>query len=174
MPARPSWDGFLKVNLLAVPVKAYSAIVSGGGKIHFHLVHKKCNNRIRYKKTCPVHGEVRNDEIVSGYEIAKGQYVIVEPEDLNKLRTENDNAISIDVFIHPRELDPVYYSGRTYYLVPDGRVAQKPYSVLQEVMAAQERFGIAPGRLFGTRAAGRGAAGGRPAGSESSQLFRPG
>jgi DNA end-binding protein Ku len=143
MPARPSWEGFLRFNLLAVPVKAYTASVSGGGKIAFHQIHRKCHNRIRYHKTCPVHGVIRNDEIVSGYEVAKGQYVIVEPEDLDKLRTENDKAISIDAFIHPEALDPVYYSGRTYYLVPDGRVAQKPHTVLQEVLAAQERFGIA-------------------------------
>src|ERR1700730_12538329 len=82
MPSRPSWEGFLRFNLLAVPVKAYSAAVSGGGKIAFHQIHKECHNRIRHKKFCPVHGEVRNDEIVSGYEIAKGQYVIIDPEDL--------------------------------------------------------------------------------------------
>jgi DNA end-binding protein Ku len=143
MPARPSWDGFLKVNLLAVPVKAYSALVSGGGKIHFHLVHKKCNNRIRYKKVCPIHGEVQKDEIVTAYEFAKHKVVIIEPEELDKLRTDQDKAITIDAFVHPEALDPVYFSGRTYYLVPNGRVAQKPYAVLQEVMAAQGRYGIA-------------------------------
>ncbi len=149
MPARPTWEGYLRFNLLAVPVKAYSASVSGGGKIAFHQIHKKCHNRIRYQKTCPVHGPVRNDEIISGYEIAKGQYVAVEPEELDKLRTENDKAISIDSFIHPEALDPVYYSGRTYYLVPDGRVAQKPYTVLQDVLAAEQRFGIAQVVFFG-------------------------
>jgi DNA end-binding protein Ku len=143
MPARPSWDGFLKVNLLAVPVKAYSAAVSGGGKIHFHLVHKKCNNRIRYKKVCPIHGEVEKEEIVTAYEFAKHKVVIVEPEELDKLRTEQDKAISIDAFIRAEQLDPVYLTGRTYYLVPDGRVAQKPYAVLQEVMAGRDRYGIA-------------------------------
>jgi DNA end-binding protein Ku len=143
MPARPSWEGYLKFNLISVPVKAYSATLTGGGKIGFHLIHKKCNSRIRYQKVCPIHGEVHKDEIVSGYEFAKGQYVIVDPSELDKLRTENDKAISIDAFVHPGALDPVYFSGRTYYLVPEGRVAQKPYGVLQEVMARQERYGIA-------------------------------
>jgi DNA end-binding protein Ku len=143
MPSRPSWEGFLKFNLIAVPVKAYGATVSGGGKIGFHLLHKKCNSRIRYQKVCPVHGEVTKDEIVSAYEYAKGQYVTVEPEELENLRTENDKTIGIDTFIRPQDLDSVYFSGRTYYLVPDGRVAQKPYAVFQEVLAAKERFGIA-------------------------------
>jgi DNA end-binding protein Ku len=149
MPSRPSWDGFLRFNLIAIPVKAYSAAVSGGGKIAFHLIHRKCNSRIRYKKVCPIHGEVDKDEIATGYEVAKGQYVIVDPAEMDKLRTENDKAISIDAFIHPDDLDPIYLSGRTYYLVPDGRVAQKPYTVLQEVMAAEKRYGIAQVVLAG-------------------------
>src|SRR5262245_59972591 len=78
MPARPSWEGFLTFNLISIPVKAYNAAMSGGGKIGFHLLHAKCGERIRYKKVCPVHGEVANDEIVSGYEYAKGEYVTVE------------------------------------------------------------------------------------------------
>src|SRR5205814_1362796 len=76
MASRPSWEGFLKVNLISVPVKAYNAAESGGGKIGFHLVHKECNSRIRYKKVCPVHGEVENSEIVKAYEYAKGKYII--------------------------------------------------------------------------------------------------
>src|SRR5207237_3135590 len=90
-----------------------------------------------------IHGEVTKDEIVSGYEYSKGSYVIVDPGELDKLRTENERAIAIDSFIHPADVDPAYFSGRTYYLVPDGRVAQKPYAVLREVMAKEERYGIA-------------------------------
>jgi DNA end-binding protein Ku len=141
--ARPSWDGFLKFNLIAVPVKAYNATVSGRGKIGFHLVHRKCHSRIRYEKVCPIHGKVDKGEIASAYEFAKGQYVLVEPDEQKKLWTENEKAISIDSFVRPEAVDPIYFSGRTYYLVPDGRVAQKAYAVLQEVMAAEQRFGIA-------------------------------
>lgn len=143
MPSRPSWEGYLKFNLIAVPVKAYGATVSGGGKIGFHMLHKKCNSRIRYQKVCPIHGEVTKDEIVSAYEYAKGQYVTVEPEEIENLRTENDKTIGIDTFIRPEDLDPVFFSGRNYYLVPDGRVAQKPYAVFQEVLSAKQRFGVA-------------------------------
>jgi DNA end-binding protein Ku len=143
MAARTSWEGYLRLNLLSVPVKAYSATVSGGGRIGFHLLHAKCNSRIHYKKVCPIHGEVPNEEIVSGYEFAKGKYVTVEPEELDKLLPENEKSIDIDVFIRPKDLDPIYYDGRTYYLVPDGRVAQKPYAVLQRVMAEHERYAVA-------------------------------
>jgi DNA end-binding protein Ku len=142
MASRPSWEGFLKFNLISVPVKAYNA-AAGGGKIGFHLLHRKCNSRIRYKKVCPIHGEVPNDEIVSGYEVAKDQYAIVERDERGELRTEDDKAITVDAFVEPEAVDPVYYSGRTYYLVPDGKVAQKPYVVLFDAMSARHRFAVA-------------------------------
>ena len=143
MAARPSWDGFLKFNLISVPVKAYSATASGGGKIGFHLIHKGCNSRIRYKKVCPIHGEVGNDEIVSAYEHAKGQYIVVDAAESKGLRLEDEKAIAIDVFISPDQLDPLYYTERSYYLVPDGKVAQKPYAVLRAAMAQEERYALA-------------------------------
>jgi DNA end-binding protein Ku len=143
MALRSSWEGFLRLNLISVPVKAYSATQSGGGRISFHQIHAKCKNRIRYKKVCPVHGEVPNDEIVSGYEIAKGQYVLVKPEELKKLKSEADKSIEIDVFIKPHELDPLYFTDRSYYLTPSGKAGQKPYAVLQKVMADEDRYAVA-------------------------------
>ena len=143
MATRPSWEGFLKLSLISVPVRAYGASVSGGGKIHFHMLHAKCGERIRYQKVCPVHGEVAKDEIVPGYEYSKGEYVVVEADELNKLRGESDKGISIDVFIDADALDPIYYSSRSYYLVPSGKVGQHPYAVLHKVMSEKNRFAVA-------------------------------
>ncbi len=142
MAMRSSWEGYLRLNLISVPVKAFSATTAGRGRIGFHLLHAKCNSRIRYKKVCPIHGEVRNDEIVSGYEHAKDQYVVIKKEELQKLRPETDKAIEIDVFVDPPELDPAYFTERVYYLTPDGRAAQKSYAVLQQVMADSGRYAI--------------------------------
>src|SRR5262245_25347304 len=143
MAVRSSWEGSLRLNLISVPVKAYSATKSGGGRIRFHQIHAKCKNRIRYKKVCPVHGEVPNDEIVSGYEVAKGQYVLVKPEELKKLKSDADKSIEIDVFIKPNEFDPLYLTDRSYYLTPSGKAGQKPYAVLQKVMADEDRYAVA-------------------------------
>jgi DNA end-binding protein Ku len=149
MALRTAWEGYLRLNLLSVPVKAYSATVSGRGKIGFHQIHAKCNSRIRYKKTCPVHGEVSHDEIVSGYEIADGQYVLIDRKDLARLRPGADKAITIDVFIRPEALDPVYYTDRTYYLTPDGEVGRQSYAVLRKVMAEDGRYAVATMVLSG-------------------------
>lgn len=143
MAQRSAWKGFLKLSLISVPVKAYTATVSGGGEISLNQIHAACNNRIQYKKFCPVHGEVKQDEIVSGYESAKGQYVLINPDELDKLRSEADKAITIDTFIDPDALDPIYYGEKTYYLIPDGPVAMKPYAVIRDGMAEEGRFGVA-------------------------------
>lgn len=143
MPARPSWSGYLKFNLISVPLKGYNAAAAEGGKVGFHLLHKGCNERIRYQKVCPIHGEVSNDEIVSAYEVSKGEYVIADKDERKRIRSEDDKTIAVETFIHPEAIDPVFYSGRSYYLLPDGKVAQKPYLVLLETMVKTVRQAVA-------------------------------
>src|SRR5262245_56523505 len=106
MAARHLWSGFLKLSLVTVPVKAYTASDSGG-EIHLNQLHAECNSRIQYKKTCPIHGEVTDDQIVSGYEYEKGQYVTIDPEELDRLRTPADKMIGIDAFVSPDTIDPI-------------------------------------------------------------------
>lgn len=134
MAMRSSWDGYLKLSLISVPIRAFTATVPGGGDIHFHQLHKDCGQRIKYQKVCPVHGEVSKEEIVAGYEYEKGRYVEIAPEEKAALPQENDQAINIDVFTTSEELDPRYFSGKTYYLLPDGPAGQKPYALLHHVM----------------------------------------
>jgi DNA end-binding protein Ku len=143
MAARSAWKGFLRLSLVSVPLKAYTANPSGGGEIHLNQLHKECNSRINYKKTCPVHGEIPNDEIVSGYEYSKGQYVIVDKEEVEKLRTEDDKAIKIDAFVSPTTFDVIYFTGKNYHLVPDGPIGQKPYAVLVEAMTQEKKHAVA-------------------------------
>src|SRR5688572_4166314 len=111
MSLRHSWKGFLKLSLVTIPVKAIPAI-AGGNEIHLNQLHAACHNRIRYRKTCPVHGEVANDEIVSGYEYAKDQYVVIDPDEIDKLRTASDKAITIDAFVAPGSIDPLHAAGK--------------------------------------------------------------
>lgn len=85
-----------------------------------------CHSRIQYRKTCRIDGEVSQEEIVRTYEYANGQYAVIEPEEIDVLRTESDKAISVDTFVPADAIDPVYLSGTGYYLVPDGPVGQRP------------------------------------------------
>jgi len=149
MAIRSSWRGFLRLSLVSVPVKAYTASVTGDGEIHLNQLHSKCNSRIRYQKVCPIHGEVPNDEIISGYEYSKGQYVVIDKEERDALRTKSEKAINIDKFIPPSAVDPLYYDGRNYFLVPDGPVGQKPYALLCQAMAEENRCALAQAALSG-------------------------
>jgi DNA end-binding protein Ku len=148
MAARSSWKGYLKFSLISVPVKGYSARTSGGS-IALHQLHAKCHRRIKYKKTCPIHGEVSKDEIVSGYEYADGQYVVIEPDELDQIRGESERAINVDAVVPLKSIDPLYYTDKTYYLVPDGAVGQKPFVLIQKALADDNLAAIARAVLFG-------------------------
>ena len=130
MAPRSSWKAFLKLSLVSVPVRGFTASKSGGD-IRLNQLHKECNTRVKYQKVCPEHGELTSDQIVKGYEHSKGEYVIIEDDELG---TQSDHSINIEGFIPPDAVDPVYHAGRTYYLVPDGTPGQKPYALLHRGM----------------------------------------
>ncbi len=141
--ARPVWKGVLRLSLVTVPVRAYTALVTGQGEIHLNQLHKECHSRIRYQKTCPIHGEVTNDEIVMGYEYAKGHYVEIDDEERDRARSQSDKAIEIDKFVPLAKIEPVFFQGRNYYLLPDGATGQKPYAVLHKAMVDEKRCAVA-------------------------------
>ena len=134
MARSSSWKGYLRVSLVSVPVRAYNAVQSGGARVSFNQLHETCKSRIRYRKVCPIHGEVPGDEIVSGYEYAKGQYVLVDADEIERLRPEGDRSIAVDAFVPAGKVDPIYHTGKNYYLTPDGPVGQKPYQILRDAM----------------------------------------
>jgi DNA end-binding protein Ku len=149
--ARSVWKGFIQFSLVSVPVRAYSATASAGsgGEIRLNQLHAECHNRIRYQKVCPVHGEVKQDEIVSGYEFAKDQYVIIDPGEIEKLRKPSEKAIGIEAFIKPDAIDERFFSGRTQYLLPEGAPAFKPYALLHKTLVETNRVAFAKVVLAG-------------------------
>ena len=139
---RASWKGNLTFGLVSFPVQAFNAFNREQSDIHFHQLHTTCHRRIHYQKVCPIHGEVPNDEIVSGYEYAKGKYVEIEPEELDALGTMRERSLTIDTFVEPETIDPIYLDGRMYYLLPAGGGAEEPYAVMAEAMEREERYGV--------------------------------
>ena len=149
MASRSVWSGFIRFGLVSVPVKAYTTAASGGGGISLNQLHRECNSRINYKKVCPTHGELKAEDIVSGYEFAKDQYVIIDPEEIEKMRSPDEKAIDVKAFIPPDQIDSRYYSGKNWYLLPNGPVALKPYALLLKSMQEQDLFGFAQVALRG-------------------------
>ncbi len=152
MAARPTWKGFIRFSLVSIPVRGYSAAApaSQGGKVTLHQLHKDCGSRVRYIKTCPTHGELKSDDIVSGYEFADDQYVVIDPAELSKIRSKNERTIEIEAFISDRKIDPRFHSGRTMYLTPEGNIGRKPYSMLHRLLIEEKKVGFATG-VFSNR-----------------------
>ena len=148
MPPRSSWKGFIRFSLVSLPIKAYTASATGG-EIHLRQLHRECNSPINYRKVCPIHGEVKQEDIVSGYEHVKGQFVVLEPEDMKKLREDGAKAVSILGFIRRGTVDPIHYAGKSHYLLPDGPIGQKPYALLHRAMVEEEFLAVAKVILSG-------------------------
>ena len=138
----------MKLSLVSVPVRAFTAHATEG-EVRLNQLHDACNHRVKYVKTCPEHGEIGTDEIVSGYEYAKGQYVRIDLDELKKLRKESDRSVQIRGFFPPDQLDPIYHAGRTYYLLPDGAVGGKPYALLLQAMLDEGLVALAQVVLTG-------------------------
>src|SRR4029077_15258440 len=146
MPARPTWKGYLKISLVNIPVKVFPA-TDTGATLSFNQLHAECQTRIQQKRWCPnCQREVPNTDIVKGFEFEKGRYVIMEEEDIEKVRVESTRVISLDKFTDDTAIDPIYLE-RAYYLAPDGPVAREAFAVIREGMAG--KAGIGKMALYG-------------------------
>ena len=141
MAARPVWQGFIRFSLVNIPAQGFTATASGGeGEVHLNQLHKGCGARVKYEKSCPIHGKLAASDIESGYEFAKDQYVTIDPDTLAGLRKGNDKTIGIEAFVSRTCIAPRFFSGRTMYLLPDSPVGGKPYAMLHQLMVETKKF----------------------------------
>ncbi len=140
MAARATWKGYLKISLVTIPVRVFPAYDTAA-TISFNQLHGECRSRIQQKKWCPkCERELQASEIVKGYEFDKGRWVVVDEEDLQKVRPESTRVINLVQFADEAALDPIYYE-RPYYLAPDGDVAAEAFAVMREGMAGKTGIG---------------------------------
>jgi DNA end-binding protein Ku len=140
MPARPTWKGFLKISLVNIPVRVFPATDSAA-TISFNQLHGECQTRIQQKRWCPkCEREVPLAEVVKGYEFEKGRYVVMDEEDLAKVRPESTRVIDLVQFTDATAIDPIYVE-RPYYLAPDGQMAQEAFAVMREGMKGKAGIG---------------------------------
>ena len=143
MAYRPSWQGHLKLSLVTCPVALYTA-TNSGGDVHFHLINPATNNRIKMITTDPDTGPVERSKLVRGYEISKGEYIILTDEEIKSVKLESTKTIDIERFVPEAEIDRIYWDS-PYFLAPDGEMAQEAFNVIR---AAMEKSGqIALGRI---------------------------
>jgi DNA end-binding protein Ku len=144
---RAYWKGYLKLSLVSCPVALFPAS-SEREKISFHQINKATGNRIKYRKVDAESGEeVEAADIIKGYEAGKGEYIEIEPEELEAIAIESKRTIEIDAFVPKKEIDELYLNN-PYYLAPDGEVGQQAFAVIRE--AIREEGMVALGRVVFT------------------------
>jgi DNA end-binding protein Ku len=148
MAYRPTWQGHLKLSLVTCPVALYTA-TNSAGDVHFNLINPKTNNRIKMITTDPDTGPIERSELVKGYEVSKGEYILLTNDEINSVKLESTKTIEIERFVPGDEIDRLYWDN-PYFLAPDGKLAQEAFGVIRTAM---EKSGqIALGRVvIGTR-----------------------
>lgn len=143
MATRPTWQGHLRLSLVSCPVALYTG-TSAAGEVHFNLLHKETMNRIRMIPTDPETGPVERADIVRGFEVDKGRYVVLADEEIAAVRLESTRTLDIERFVDEGEIDRLYWNA-PYYLTPDGKDAAEAFGVIREAM---DRAGkVALGRV---------------------------
>jgi DNA end-binding protein Ku len=147
MAPRANWKGFLKVGELSCPVALYTA-ASSSDRIAFHTLNRETGHRVKRQFVDPETGEpVPADQQVKGYEVAKGEYVMLEPEEVAAAVPESDKTLDVEAFIDCGEIDDIYFD-RPYYLAPSSPAAQEAFALIREGMRAKKVAALARAVLF--------------------------
>ena len=134
------WSGYLTFGLISMPVRLFSG--ARGSRISFNQLHRDDHARVKQQLVCSVDGKVLDrDEIVKGFEYRKGEYVIVDPDELKRIEPKTAKAMEILEFVKADEVDPVYFES-SYYLQPD-EGGEKPYALLVRALKETQYMGIA-------------------------------
>src|SRR5258705_1678746 len=142
MAPRAYWKGYLKLSLVSCPIALYPA-ASSSERVSFNRINAKTGNRLKQQMVDAESGEpVEKDDIKRGYEYAKGQYLIVEDEEIDKIKIESTHTIDIDSFVPRAEIDDRYLAS-PYYIAPTDKVGQEAFSVIRDVMRDQKMVGLA-------------------------------
>lgn len=140
MAARAYWQGQIRLALVSIPVEIYSATKSGA-QIAFHQIHEPSGKRVRYEKTVPGLGPVKPEDIVKGYEVSKGDYVLLQPEEIDAVKLESKKTLELTQFVDASEIDVLYYE-RPYYVVPADDLAEEAFIVLREALRRTKKVGL--------------------------------
>jgi len=143
MATRPTWQGYLRLSLVSCPVALHTA-TSRADDVSFNMLHKTTHNRIRMVPTDPETGPVERADIVKGYEIEKGRYVVVTEDEIRNVRLETTRTIDIERFVDESDIDRLYWND-PYFLAPDGDMAVEAFSVIRQAMEGAGK--VALGRL---------------------------
>jgi len=138
--ARSTWKGSLKLSLISIPIRVFPA-TNPGSDVSFRQFHRKCHTPIKMKRWCPhCEEEVGLNDVVKGYETSKGHFVMVENEEIEKLRPESTRTVDLSHLLDASAIDPLYIE-RAYFLAPDNKAAASSFAVMREALAGKAAVG---------------------------------
>ncbi|MFO1115258.1 MAG: Ku protein [Beijerinckiaceae bacterium] len=137
---RTFWKGHMRLALVTIPIRLVTA-EKASAVPRFHQIDRKSKQRIRYIKVVPGKGEVAKEDIVMGYEVEPGNYVLMEEGELDAVRLETRHTIELTQFVDLAEIDPLYFD-RPYYVLPDGDVAEEGYCVIRDALKEKKKAAI--------------------------------
>jgi DNA end-binding protein Ku len=140
MAARAYWQGQIRLALVSIPVEIYSATKSGA-QISFHQIHEPTGKRIKYEKVVPGVGPVDLDEIVKGYEVEKGEYVLLDQDEIDAVKLESKKTLELTQFVDASDIDVLYYE-KPYFVVPADDLAEEAFIVLREALRRTRKVGL--------------------------------
>ncbi|MDP9415017.1 MAG: Ku protein, partial [Pseudomonadota bacterium] len=140
MAARAYWRGQIRLALVSIPVEIFSATKSGAA-ISFNQIHEPTGKRIKYEKVVPGVGPVDPGEIVKGYEVEKGSYVLIEEDELEAVKLESKKTLELTQFVDYDEIDVLYYE-KPYFVVPADDLAEEAFIVLREALRRAKKVGL--------------------------------
>ncbi|OHC97642.1 MAG: Ku protein [Sphingomonadales bacterium RIFCSPLOWO2_12_FULL_63_15] len=140
MAARPYWKGQIRLALVSIPVEIYSATRSGA-TIAFNQIHEPSGKRIKYEKVVPGIGPIDLDDIVKGFEYAKGEYVLLDEKDIEGVKLESKKTLELTQFVDAHDIDMIYFE-KPYYVVPADDLAEEAFIVLREALRRSRKVGL--------------------------------
>lgn len=140
MASRAVWKGQLRLSLVSIHVELHSATKSGA-RISFRQIHQPSGKPVRYEKTVPGVGPVKNDEILKGYETGDGEYLLLEPDEIEAIRLETKKTLELVQFVDQSEIAPLYFD-KPYYVVPTDELAEDAYRVLRDALRSEKKTGL--------------------------------
>ncbi|MBK6413391.1 Ku protein [Sphingopyxis sp.] len=140
MAARAYWKGQIRLALVSIPVEIYSATKSGAA-VTFRQIHEPSGKPIKYEKIVPGIGAVDHDEIVKGFELSKGNYVLLDEDEIEAVKLESKRTLELVQFVDTDAIDVLYYT-KPYYVVPADELAEEAYIVLREALKRTKKVGL--------------------------------
>jgi DNA end-binding protein Ku len=140
MPARAYWQGQIRLALVSIPVEIYSATKSGAS-VAFKQIHEPSGKPIHYEKVVTGVGPVDTDEIMKGYEVSKGEFVLLEQDEIDAVKLESKKTLELTQFVDADEI-PVLYYEKPYFVVPTDDLAEEAFIVLREALRRTKKVGL--------------------------------